>query len=108
MEMVQMWQSWLTLIIGIWVTISGLYANLSGPVNIVIIGLLALLSGSLLLRRWEGLVTAAIGLWLLICGFSSMLLTAPNFLISGALIVVVSLISMFHVHHGIEGRHKAA
>jgi hypothetical protein len=103
-----MWQGWISLIIGVWLIISGLISALQGPVNLVLFGLLAAIIGFFFLKGWEGTVSGILGVWLIISGFISGFITAPNFIVMGIVIAILSLIRIFHLHRGTETKHKTA
>jgi hypothetical protein len=103
-----MWQGWISLIIGVWLILSGLSSGLQGPFNMVLFGLLAVLVGFFLLRGWEGVFTGIFGIWLIISGFISGFVTAQNFIVIGILISIISIIKIYHAHRGVETKHKIA
>jgi hypothetical protein len=103
-----MWQSWISLVLGIWLIISGLIVGLQGSFSMVIIGLLAVIVSFFFLKGWEGVLNGILGVWLIICGFIHGLITTQNYLVVGILISIISLIRIFHSHRGIEKKHETA
>jgi len=103
-----MWQGWVSLIIGMWLILSGLFSGLQVPFNMVFFGILAVIVGFFLLRGWEGVFTGAFGIWLIISGFISGFITAQNFVVIGILISIISLFKILHVHRGVETKNKIA
>ena len=103
-----MWQGWISLLIGVWLIFSGLFSGLQSPFNLVFFGLLILILGFFLLKGWEGIVNGILGIWLIIGGFFSGFITAQNFVVVGILISTISIIRIFHLHRGVETKHKTA
>ena len=102
-----MWQGRISLVVGIWLIISGLISGLQGSFNMVLFGLLALIVGFFFLKGWEGMMSGIIGIWLIISGFVPGFITTQNFIVIGILISIISLIKIFHSHRGIETKHEA-
>jgi len=103
-----MWIGWSSLFIAIWLIISGLIANLQGPANLVICGILSILIGFFFMLGWEGVVTGVLGIWLILSGLVSGLIHTSNLLIIGISIAAVSLIRIYHQHSEGERIHKTA
>ena len=86
-----MWQGWASIILGFWLIISSVIPELQIPINLVVTGILSLISGILGFRYWMGRYNTFLGFWILICGLTNHLITPINFLIVGILMALLSL-----------------
>jgi len=101
-----MWKGWSTVILGIWLIISGLIAGLQEPANLLIIGILAIVFGFWDYKMWQGILNGVLGLWMFISGISISLITPTNILTIGIIMVISSMWSLSQQRRGIV-THKA-
>ena len=88
-----MWQSWISLVAGIWAIISGLVYSLVTPVNFLITGLVIAIFGFWAPSsavRWQGSINGIVGLFLVLCAFIMSLQMPVSFLIAGVAVLVLA------------------
>ncbi len=91
-----MCHSWIKLIMGLWLILSGLVSPLVSPINMIIIGFIAGVCCFRSYKLWQAFATGILGLWLFMCGLSftymyTHLVTPVNFIIVGTLIALLGL-----------------
>jgi hypothetical protein len=84
-----MWQGWITLVLGMWLLFSLFISSLQTPLNLIIIGILAAVSGFWSSKNWQGWVNGILGLWILLSGSVFNLAFSWNFIISGILLILL-------------------
>jgi len=78
-----MWQGWINLVIGVWLVISGIFATLQTPINMIIVGILAAIFGFWAYKMWQGIVNGVLGIWVLLSGLAFNLVIPVNFIVVG-------------------------
>ena len=86
-----MWQGWISLILGLWLILSGLISSLQHPINLFITGVLAAVFGFWAYRHWQCIVNGVLGLWLILSGFITTLIHPLNFIIVGLVMGALGL-----------------
>lgn len=89
-----MWKHWITLIIGIWLFISGLAAPLQVPANLIVVGILAVIFGFWSFRAWQQIVNGILGVWIFVSGLVASLINPVNLMIVGFVMVILSILAM--------------
>jgi len=90
-----MWALWITLIIGIWFIISGLFPTLIANWNFIIFGIAAIIFGFTAFfsnkKLWQGLINGIIGIWMLLNGIWIALTGSWNFIVFGIVLLILSI-----------------
>lgn len=86
-----MWQGWINLILGVWLILTGFVSTLQTPLNLIIVGILAVIFGFWTYKNWQGDVAGVLGIWLFLSGVWWNLLSPLNFIIVGVLLGIVGI-----------------
>ena len=91
-----MWKNWIITALGAWLFVSSFVTGLLNPVNLFIVGALALVFGFWggEMRSWARTVDGVGGIWLVISAFVPPLVSAVNFAAAGLVMLVLGLLSM--------------
>lgn len=89
-----MWQSWLNLVIGLWLILCGFTPSLQIPVYMIVPGALAFIFGfwtTIRVQNWEGNINGIMGVWLFLSGLLFNLNLSWNFTVAGGIITILSV-----------------
>jgi len=95
---------YINILAGLWAFITGFWAGVLLPVNLVILGVVIAVFGFWTYEQeWQGIVNGLIGLWLVLSAFIPVLITPVNLWISGVLVAALAVwrlisISYHHPH----------
>ncbi len=87
-----MWQGWIALLAGLWVTFSSLVWQLQTNINLLISGAVLFIFGFWAAKSWEGVMLGMLGVWVIGCGCTNYLELSINFFLTGISIIVVALL----------------
>ena len=87
-----MWQGWIALLDGLWLTSSSLFWRMQTNTNLLISGAVLLIFGFWARKNWEGVMLAMIGIWVAGCGFTNYLELSINFFLTGISVAAVALL----------------
>ena len=85
-----MWQSWISLIVGLWMVSSGIVGTLASRGNFVVAGALLAIFG-FWSTDWRGVIIGIVGLWGVLSGILPALTGRGNMWISGILAVIFAV-----------------
>jgi|GEM_PF-3628874 len=88
-----MWKPWFTIIIGLWLFLSGL-PGVDIPAYPLVFGIIFFLIG-LLYRKWPGFFVVLLGVWTAVSAYFNILDTPTMFMVIGLLVSLFSLIQMY-------------
>lgn len=91
-----MWQGWINFVLGIWLIVSGFVISLQGRVNMIIVGILAIVFGFLAFKAWQQIINGVLGIWVLVCGLFITSLAATdatnvNYIIVGIIMAILGI-----------------
>ncbi len=89
-----MWTARLSLIIGLWLIVSGFVNDFRNPSLMIAIGLVVLilgLMGFISVKSWEGILNFFVGVWLVLCGSWFNFFMPWNFFVTGGIVFVFAV-----------------
>lgn len=86
-----MWSNWISLVIGIWLFISGLIPALRVEGNMLIAGALAVIFGFIAYKTWQGVVIGILGVWIFLSGLWWHLGGPANYIIVGIVMAILGV-----------------
>jgi hypothetical protein len=96
-----MWQSWVNLLVGIWLMLSGIIPSIHSPASMIVGGIVAAICGFWAgAEKWPGIVTGFVGVWLIICGAWLALAVTWNFVIFGIIVGLLAIWNLSSPPHG--------
>ncbi len=87
-----MWQGWIALLAGLWITISSFVWQVQTPLNLLIAGIVLIVMGFWANKSLAGIILGFLGIWLAGGGLTNYLSIAVNYLLSGLTIIPVALL----------------
>jgi hypothetical protein len=74
-----------------WLVISGMTMSLQTPVNLIVVGILAVIFGFWISKMWQGWLTGLLGIWIFLSGVLFDLLATGNFIIVGIVMSICGI-----------------
>ncbi len=93
-----MWQVWITLLIGLWMVLSGLVPGLDASGNYIVTGAILTIFG-FWAGRWQGTINGLLGLWIVLSGIVPSLIAPGNLIVVG---IVVTVLAIWQRAGGVE------
>lgn len=93
-----MWQSWVNLIVSLWLVLCGFITGLQNGANLVISGIILAICGFMAYstkKGWQVVVIGVVGLWLFVSGLVPTLVAQWNFIIAGLFCALLVLLYGF-------------
>ena len=87
-----MWQGWVALFAGLWITICSFIWQFQTPVNLLITGIILIVIGFWANKSLAGIILGFLGIWLAGSGLTNYLSIAVNYLLTGLTIIPVALL----------------
>ena len=84
-----MWQGCINFILGIWLVLSGIIVYLQVSANLIVVGILAAISGFWGSKNWQGRINGTLGVWIFLSGSVFNLVFSWNFIISGVVMGIL-------------------
>lgn len=93
-----MWQAWINIIAGLWLTISSLISNVDVPANYFLLGIIITFFGFWTPRdKWQGNSNGIMGLWLILSGFFTKMQTPTNLAVSGIIVMILAVWRVYSI-----------
>ena len=89
-----MWQSWLILAGGAWITLSSFIWQIQTKENLIITGAIITILGFLDSKNLEGVMMGMLGIWVLLSGIANYLNLPINYFLTGLTIIFVAFIGV--------------
>jgi hypothetical protein len=86
-----MWQARINFVIGLWMALSGLNAELQTPANLMVSGFIVVALATSTPQKWQSIAIAALGFWLVLSGVITSLIAPANFISVGIIIAILAL-----------------
>lgn len=86
-----MWANWISLVIGIWLFLSGLIPGLQAQGNMIAVGALAIIFGFIAYKSWQGVVNGILGVWIFLSGLWWHLGAPANYIVVGIIMAVAGI-----------------
>lgn len=88
-----MWQSWLILMAGAWLTLSSFIWRIQTRENLIITGAAILILGFWESKNLEGVMMGMLGFWVLLSGFANYLNLPINYFLTGLTVMFVAFMA---------------
>jgi hypothetical protein len=96
-----MCNSWMKLLMGLWLIFSGFVSPLRTPENMIIVGFILTICCFRSYALWQAFITGILGIWLFMSGITYLfvhthLVIPVNFLIVGISIIILGIACFIH------------
>ncbi len=89
---VNMWQGWITMLAGLWLTVASFFWRLQTKEDLIVTGIITVVFGFSDAKDWQGVFIGLLGIWILGSGLTNYLVLPLNFFLSGLTLAFLSLI----------------